>query len=111
LESIKRFIRNPEAMAISELCIYMPSCGEAGVIQVWQPGNRRWVEFRGPPYSQWGDTPNDMQQVHDALEGWHATVLHQGEVLLIHDKHPDFMRILALFERNSSETAGDRPDP
>lgn len=77
----------------------MPDLGEAGVIQVWQPRVHNWVEFRGPPYSKWrpGER-SDMQAVHDALEGWHATVLHQGEALLIHENHPDFERVWSMFQ-------------
>lgn len=81
-----------------ELLLHMPEGGQAGVIRVWRPGDERWVEFRGPPYSEWGDGASDMQRIHDALEGWHATVLHQGSVLLLHEGHPDFKRVLALFE-------------
>jgi hypothetical protein len=80
-----------------EILLYMPHGGEDGVIQVWYPGDPKWIEFRGPPYSQWDpDEASPMQQIHDALEGWHATVLHQDEILLLHDGHPDFERVLRL---------------
>jgi hypothetical protein len=80
-----------------ELFLYMPNGGADGVIRVWYPGDRRWIEFRGPPYSQWEpDGASPMQRIHDALEGRHATVLHQDEILLLHDGHPDFERVLQL---------------
>lgn len=83
---------------MTELLFYMPDGGEAGVIQAWVPGDHKWVEFRGAPYSQWDDTPTPMRAIHDAMAGMHATVLHQDSILLIHDRHPDFPRVRALFE-------------
>jgi len=79
--------------------IWMPEQGELGVIQLWfsvkkgvQP---KWVEVRGNPYSEWAvdeDTP--MFHLHSALEGWHATVLHQDARLDIHDRHPDYEAVV-----------------
>ena len=82
---------------LKQLCVYMPDCGQAGVIQIWQPGEGKWVEFRGPAYSMWDDLPCPMKLVHDTLDGWHTTVLHQGSVLLLHEDHLDFARIWKLY--------------
>ena len=80
----------------------MPKGGEDGLIQVW-PDTRGvfwWVEFRGPPYSKWDiDKPiSPMQQVHDIMEGWHTTVLHQGSKLVLTPKHPDYSKVLNLLQ-------------
>ena len=79
------------------LCFYMPNGGIDGVIQAWQPGNWKWVEFRGPPYHKWGDSQSPMQRIHDAMEGMHATVLHQYSILLIHEEHKDFERVWQIY--------------
>lgn len=84
------------------LIVFMPAGGEAGVIQIWPDtkGVFWWAEFRGPPYSKWGDDPDyghyPMQIVHDTMEGWHTTVLHQGSKLLLTPKHPDYQKVLDL---------------
>ncbi len=85
------------------LLLYMPHGGEHGVIQVWHDGRvegRKWVEFRGPPYSQWHKHPgvSPMQRVHDALEGWHSTVLHQDSVLMIGSHHPDYHAVKKMVD-------------
>lgn len=77
--------------------LYMPDGGEAGKIQAWFAGQASWVEFRGPAYSQWGDDDGgDFQSVHDALEGWHTTVLHQDQILTLLDRHSDYDAICRL---------------
>lgn len=66
----------------------MPDCGEQGVITAQFAGDRAWCEFRGRPYSQWmpGEaTP--MALLHDALEGWHTSVLHTDEPLTLMPSH------------------------
>lgn len=86
----------------------MPRGGEEGLIQVWPDtkGVFWWAEFRGPPYSQWQYQSDEeygrypMQWVHDAMEGWHTTVLHQGSKLLLTPKHPDFQRVLDLLKED-----------
>jgi hypothetical protein len=77
--------------------LYMPDGGEAGIIQAWFAGSRKWVEFRGAPYSRWdGENGGAFQAVHDALEGWHATVLHTDQRLDLLDTHPDYLRVRAM---------------
>jgi len=83
------------------LLLMMPNGGEDGVILLWYATKNRpkWVECRGAPYSQWAlreDTP--MYHLHSALEGWHATVLHQEEVLMLHDRHPEYTAIARFME-------------
>ena len=64
------------------------------------------IFFDGDAYWQWGHSPlrNNCknlcwsQLLHDSLEGWHSTVLHQGESVAIHDKHIDFPRVYRLWE-------------
>jgi hypothetical protein len=74
--------------------VFMPNGGEDGVILVWRgkPDTmERWVECRGKPFSQWGvNEDTAMSRVHDVMEGWHTTVLHQDQVLTLHEQHPDF---------------------
>lgn len=73
------------------LHLYMPDGGEMGCIQAWYSGESSWVEFRGLPYSQWGDEDGGMfQTIHDMMEGWHTTVLHQDSILTLLDKHRDY---------------------
>lgn len=82
------------------ICLYMPDGGEAGVIQAWLAGEHKWVEFRGAPYSQWrvGEV-SPMSALHDALEGMHATVLHQDSILAVHEGHADFGWVMELFRK------------
>lgn len=86
----------------SPIDLYMPDGGERGVILAWFAGHgeHEWVEFRGRPYSRWApgeDSP--MAALHDSLEGWHATVLHQDVVLTLLDRHPDYRIVRELVDR------------
>lgn len=81
------------------ILIYMPAGGTQGMIQAWFSGDRSWVEFRGPAFSDWepGTNPSPFQIAHDSLLGMHCTVLHQGSVLaIIRDRHSDFEAIEQL---------------
>ena len=72
--------------------LYMPNGGEDGVLIGWRadwPENK-WIEFRGPPYSQWEGTGSSFELVHDALEGRHATVLHTNDILDVLPTHPRY---------------------
>ncbi len=85
----------------SPISLYMPDGGERGVILAWFAGHgeHEWVEFRGRPYSAWAPgegTP--MSRLHDAMEGWHATVLHQDAVLTLLERHPDYGRVRGMME-------------
>ncbi len=74
-----------------QLLCYMHHTKNGRDIQVWQPRERGWVEFRGSPYTCWrDDIPCQAQIFHDGLEGWHTSVLHSGDVLLLHEGHSDF---------------------
>jgi hypothetical protein len=72
--------------------LYMPNGGEDGVLIGWRADwpEGKWVEFRGPPYSQWKGEGSDFELVHDALEGRHATVLHTNDVLDVLPTHPRY---------------------
>lgn len=84
----------------NSILLYMPNGGEDGVIQAWYVGRHQWVEFRGPKYSKWhAGSHSRMQEIHDAMEGWHTTVLHQNEVLMLHPKHPDYAAVKRLVDR------------
>lgn len=73
------------------------------VLRVWRLRESSWVEFRGPAYCVWDyENPSPAQKVHDALEGWHACVLHAGDVLTLLPEHPDYSRVLDLL--NLTET-------
>jgi hypothetical protein len=72
--------------------LYMPNGGEDGVLIGWRadwPQNK-YVEFRGPPYSQWEGAGSDFELVHDALEGRHSTVLHTNDILDVIPTHPRY---------------------
>lgn len=66
----------------------------------------RLVIFLGDAYWQWSATAlrnrdagcSWAQALHDALEGWHSTVLHQGETVAILPRHPDYERVRSLVE-------------
>lgn len=76
------------------------------IFRVWKGSDPRWVEFHGDAYWQWGAVPERAngtgfcwaQALHDALEGWHATVLHQDEVLSVLPFHPDYEAIENLWD-------------
>jgi len=62
-------------------------------------GEKAWVEFRGPPYSKWEiDGKSSFQRLHDALNGWQASVLHSGEVLALLPEHPEYEFVKNLLD-------------
>ena len=70
------------------------NCRRSAAIRAWRKGWQSWIEFRGTPYQLWSDeniTP--VQQIHDSLEGWHASVLHAGETLTLFPHHPDYAAV------------------
>lgn len=77
----------------------MPNGGQDGVLQAWFARERTWVEFRGRPHTEWdGEAADPFQALHDALEGWHSTVLHQDEVLALMPQHPDYEAAVRMME-------------
>ena len=66
------------------------------------------IEFRGDAYWQWLATPERVagycwsQALHDALEGWHATIIHTGDEFVVLRKHPDYAAVAALWARASA---------
>lgn len=82
-----------------QLCVYMIQKPDMCIIQAWIPKDRKWVEFRGWPYVRWAGCNFCMAETfRNALEGWHASVLHTGEILLLHEGHSDFEVAWKLFE-------------
>lgn len=82
--------------------LFMPDCGEDGVIQLWSQGAHSWVEARGRPYSQWDeneDTP--FSRLHDALLGAHTSNLHEGRTLIVRPVHPDYEAVMAFMEQEN----------
>ena len=87
-------------METRTLLLYMPDGGQQGVLRAWFSREQSWVEFRGRPHTEWDSEAQDpFQAAHDALEGWHSTVLHQDEVLALFPKHPDYHRIAEMMEQ------------
>ena len=85
-------------------------------ITVFRGRDPRPVLFTGDAYWQWGlgrkHTPPEKmperawgaaycwaEALHDALEGWHACVLHTGDELAVLPKHPDYARVEALWHK------------
>ena len=72
-----------------------------------EPGR---IEFRGDAYWQWNNQPIRAhgkricwaELLHDALEGWHACVLHTNSEVAILPHHPDYPRVKALVEYGGS---------
>ena len=75
-------------------------------LEVQVDRDERRVVFEGDAFWQWVATPfrnHDQncswaQALHDALEGWHSTVLHEDETLTVLPHHPDWERVRALVE-------------
>ena len=77
----------------------MPEGGEAGVICVKRAHEASWVEFRGEPYSQWGDEELTwFSFIHDLLPGPQCSVLHAEVPLDIHGGHPFWPALNAVME-------------
>ena len=77
----------------------MPDGGEQGLIIAWYANDPDWIELRGTPYSQWDEnTYHPMQLLHDAMEGWHTTVLHQDSILTLMPHHPDYSTVKKLID-------------
>lgn len=61
--------------------IYMPRCGEDGVIIVTSVDTGDVVEFRGTPYSDWQEgESSDFCKVHDSFKRVDISRLHSDEV-------------------------------
>jgi hypothetical protein len=74
-----------------KIIMWMPDLGEAGCMCVRFSGEKSWVEFRGPPYSKWEiDGKSSFQRIHNALDGWQASVLHSGDVLALLPEHSEY---------------------
>jgi hypothetical protein len=70
--------------------IYMPKCGEVGVIIATCIETGFVVEFRGTPYSQWTEgESSDFCKVHDSFKRVDISRLHSDEVETITEWHGD----------------------
>lgn len=82
------------------ILLRMPDGGQAGYIEAWFQGDDSHIEFRGLPYTMWHapepEPGNWFRRIHDALEGWHSTVLHQQQTLMLHPRHPDYDAVYNL---------------
>lgn len=68
--------------------IYMPRCGEDGVIIVISADSGDRVEFRGTPYSQWQEgESSDFCKIHDAFKRVDISRLHSEEVETVTSWH------------------------
>jgi hypothetical protein len=67
--------------------IYMPKCGEDGVIIVISASGDV-VEFRGTPYSQWTESESsDFCKVHSAIKRVDISRIHCSEVEVVTKWH------------------------
>lgn len=72
---------------------------ESGALIVRETGRRGWLEVRGRAFSHRGKgEPCPMQQVHDAMTGWHACILHAVDEAVILPRYPDHDGLLRTFE-------------
>lgn len=70
--------------------IYMPRCGEDGVIIVTSIDTGERVEFRGRPYSDWDESEtSDFRKVHDSFKRVDISRLHSDEVETVTFWHGD----------------------
>lgn len=84
--------------------MHMPDSGEQGMIKLWWQGKRSWVEARGRPYSEWDENEDSpFSRLHDAMEGWHTTVLHQDSTLVIMPMHPDYESVRQFMQEVDDE--------
>lgn len=51
------------------------------------------TEFRGPPFEHRDWWHSEAGKLHEALTGPHASMLHSGDVAIIHDKCEDYKRV------------------
>ena len=98
---------NAEVTAIR---IWMPDCGEAGVIIATRDDGAR-VEFRGEPYSLWkeGDQ-SPMIALHSLLKTVNISQLHCGEIETLTPWNIEWGAILALFESALSGSSTSEAD-
>lgn len=60
--------------------IFMPKCGEDGVMIVISAAGDK-VEFRGTPYSKWKEgESSDFYKIHSAIKRVDISRLHSSEV-------------------------------
>ena len=82
---------------MSHINLYMPDCGEAGVIVATREDGVR-VEFRGNPYHTWQedeDTP--MVRLHSLLKRINISQLHCGATETLTPWHPEWEEVNAMF--------------
>lgn len=82
-----------------KIVMWMPDLGKAGCICVRFEGEKSWIEFRGPPYSNWSlGGESNFERLHNALEGRHASVLHSGDILVLLPAHSDYGAVKKMLD-------------
>lgn len=86
--------------------IWMPDPAK-GTIYARRQGERSHVEFVGPPYQEWADQETSPwnERIHDAMEGWHSSILHAGDQAVILPSHPDYDNVEKVMQQ--AEDFGD----
>jgi hypothetical protein len=85
-----------------KIILWMPDSGEAGYIRARFQGDSAWTEFRGAPYSKWGEGRGGrFEALHNALEGRHASVLHADDILVLHPEHSDYEVVKKMLDEYS----------
>lgn len=89
---------------MSSLKLWMPECGEDGVI-IAVRGDGVRVEFRGRPYSLWEigeDSP--MSKLHSLLKTVNISQLHCGEVETMTPWNKEWPEVYRMFTRALEES-------
>ena len=79
------------------IALYMPDCGELGVIVATRDDELR-VELRGAPYHQWAANENTpMSRLHSLLKRINISQLHSNQVETVTPWHPEWEAVSAMF--------------
>ena len=83
---------------MSHIKIFMPNCGEAGVIVATRDDGVS-VEFRGRPYHTWDeDEDSAMSRLHSLLKRINISQLHSNEIETLTPWHPEWIEVSTMFE-------------
>lgn len=84
---------------MAHIKLFMPDCGEAGVI-VATRDDGVCVEFRGRPYHAWVEGEDTaMSHLHGLLKRINVSRLHSNEIETLTPWHPEWGEVAAMFER------------
>jgi hypothetical protein len=95
-------------MPNSSINLYMPRCGEDGVIiAIRQDGKR--VEFRGRPYSKWDENEQSpMYDLHSCLKKINISNLHSEAIEVVTPWHPEWETVETMFNAALTPTLPDK---